>query len=142
MHVGDSRLYLLRKGRRVLRTRDHSTAQMLVELGEISETEVATHPAQSCLYRSLGSEESPRPDIGNECVQLDDMFVLCSDGIWEQIHEEALWKMAVANNQLSKDAANLADIATSQGGSEADNATLVIIRPAKSPWDHWRGLVL
>jgi serine/threonine protein phosphatase PrpC len=132
MHVGDSRLYHLRKGRRLLRTRDHSAAQMLLELGEISEAEVATHPAQSCLYRSLGSEETPRPDIGSERVQGDDMFVLCSDGIWEQIHEETLWKTAVVNNQLSKAAVNLAEMATSRGGPEADNATLVIVRPVKS----------
>lgn len=142
MHVGDSRLYHMRKGRRLLRTRDHSAAQMLLELGEISESEVATHSAQSCLYRSLGSEESPKPDIGNERVQWDDMFVLCSDGIWEQVHEETLWKMAAATNQLSRAAVNLAEIATSRGGPEADNATLVIIRPVQSPWDRWRRLVL
>lgn len=142
MHVGDSRFYHLRKGRRLLRTRDHSAAQMLLELGEISESEVATHPSQSCLYRSLGGEESPRPDIGKERAQWDDLFVLCSDGIWEQIHEETLWQIAAATSQLSKAAVNLAEMATSRGGPDADNATLVIIRPVKSPWDRWLGLVL
>lgn len=142
MHVGDSRFYHLRKGRRLLRTRDHSAAQMLLELGEISESEVATHPAQSCLYRSLGGEASPRPDIGKECAQWDDVFVLCSDGIWEQICEETLWQTATATSQLSKAAVSLAKMATSRGGRDADNATLVIIRPVKSPWERWRGLVL
>lgn len=138
MHVGDSRLYHLRSGCRLVRTRDHSAAQMLLELGEIDEGEVADHPAQSCLYRSLGSEQTPRPDVGAGQVEADDMFVLCSDGVWEHIREHELWDAAVATDKLSKAAAHLTRLATARGGPEADNATLVIVRPTqRTPRTGW-----
>lgn len=131
MHVGDSRLYHFRGGRCLGRTRDHSAAQMLLELGEIDEAEIAAHPAQSCLYRSLGSEEAPRPDIGGERVEADDMFMLCSDGVWEHVREQEVWDAAVITDELSKAAAHLTKTAITRGGPEADNATLVIVRPLR-----------
>ena len=47
-----------------MRTRDHSAVQLLMDLGEIDESEMATHPAQNRLYRCLGGEDRPKPDLG------------------------------------------------------------------------------
>ncbi|NJN47891.1 MAG: serine/threonine-protein phosphatase, partial [Candidatus Competibacteraceae bacterium] len=95
-HIGDSRLYQLRAGKRVLRTRDHSAAQMLFELGEISETEIASHPMQNRLYRSLGGGESPKFEINSGTVMADDLFALCSDGAWSHLSEAEFWISASA----------------------------------------------
>jgi serine/threonine protein phosphatase PrpC len=132
MHVGDSRLYHLREGRRLLRTRDHSVAQMLMELGEISENEIAGHPDQNRLYRSLGSEESPKPELGNGHVRQDDIFVVCSDGFWEQVNETETWEASRQAGDLAAAAADLVKLAAARGGARADNATLVLVRPEAS----------
>jgi serine/threonine protein phosphatase PrpC len=140
MHVGDSRLYHLRQGRRLLRTRDHSTVQLLLELGEISEAELATHPDQNRLYRSLGSDESPKPELGSGRVELDDLFALCSDGLWEHISETELWETVVHSKALSPAAAALVERAAARGGPWADNATLILIRPARRRFSGWHWL--
>ena len=139
MHVGDSRLYQLRQGARLLRTRDHSAAQLLLEMGEIDEAELASHPEQSRLYRSLGSVEFPRPELGSSRVGMKDLFVLCSDGVWEHIQESEIWEAAMRSRDLTLAATRLVELATARGGSLADNATLVLIRPSKrrvAGW-HW-----
>jgi serine/threonine protein phosphatase PrpC len=129
MHVGDSRLYQLRAGRRLLRTRDHSAAHILLEMGEISEDEITQHPDQNRLYRSLGSEETPKPEIGGSQVQVGDVFVLCSDGAWGHLSETEFWQAATGTEPLSATVATLLEQAVQRSGPYADNATLVLICP-------------
>ncbi|MEE4376585.1 MAG: protein phosphatase 2C domain-containing protein [Candidatus Competibacteraceae bacterium] len=126
-HIGDSRLYQLRAGKRVLRTRDHSAAQMLFELGEIRETEMALHPMQNRLYRSLGGDESPKFEINSGTVMADDLFALCSDGAWSYLSEAEFWISANAGDP-EKAACELVARAVKWAGDQADNATLVLIR--------------
>ena len=140
MHVGDSRLYQLRQGGRLLRTRDHSAAQLLVDMGEIDESELATHPEQSRLYRSLGSAELPRPELGSGLVESDDLFVLCSDGLWEHVHEGEIWEAATRSRDLTLAATILVELAAARGGPQADNSTLVLIRPSRRRLAGWHWL--
>lgn len=129
MHVGDSRLYYLRDGRRLLRTRDHSAAHLLLEMGEISEEQITQHPNQNRLYRSLGSEESPKPEIGGSQVQVGDVFVLCSDGAWEYLTDPEFWQATTDSHGLPAAVTTLLEQAVHRGGPDADNATLVLILP-------------
>ncbi|MFO1430594.1 MAG: PP2C family serine/threonine-protein phosphatase [Candidatus Competibacteraceae bacterium] len=140
MHVGDSRLYQLRRGVRLLRTRDHSAAQLLLDMGEIDEAELATHPEQSRLYRSLGGAEFPRPELGSSGVEVTDLFVLCSDGVWEHIQESEFWEAAMRFQDLTRAATLLVELAATRGGSQADNATLVLIRSGKQRGAGWHWL--
>jgi protein phosphatase len=142
LNVGDSRLYHFRDGQRLMRTRDHSAVQLLMDLGEIDESEMATHPAQNRLYRCLGGEESPRPDLGQFTIQPGDLLALCSDGVWEHIPEADLWDTARANS-LATAARILTAQAARHGGAAADNATLILLRAdaavkRQAPW--WRRL--
>jgi serine/threonine protein phosphatase PrpC len=130
LHVGDSRLYHLRRGRRLLRTRDHSTAFLLAEMGEISETDIAGHPGHNQIYRSLGGETMPRPEIGCGQVDRDDVLMLCSDGLWGSMDESELWEAATAPGSLPATATALAERAVARGGLDADNATVILVRPA------------
>ena len=59
-HIGDSRLYLIRKGRIVARTKDHTRVQQLVDEGRIREEAVATHPERNRLMQCLGSAQPPK----------------------------------------------------------------------------------
>lgn len=127
LNVGDSRLYHFRNGLRLMRTRDHSAVQLLMDLGEINEAQMATHPAQNRLYRCLGGEDRPKPDQGQFAIQPGDLLALCSDGIWEHITEAELWSATLAQGPAVA-ARLLAEQAVRRGGLEADNATLALLR--------------
>ena len=89
MHVGDSRLYYFRDGELLYRTRDHSLLEAMVKAGEIAPEEVATHPDQNVLLRSIGSEDDETLSVTQNdlAVCSGDGFILCSDGFWEVISE-------------------------------------------------------
>jgi serine/threonine protein phosphatase PrpC len=91
-HVGDSRLYHLRGGRVVSRTRDHSVSQALVDGGQLDERQQGAHEDRSRLLRSLGKDSEPaRPTIdGPRELCRDDAFLLCTDGFWEVLDEVAV----------------------------------------------------
>ena len=86
-HCGDSRLYHLRGGRFLTRTRDHSAVQMLVAAGEVAEEDIPRHPGRSRLVSCLGSNNSlliSARSTGAAPVA-GDAFLLCSDGVWEHL---------------------------------------------------------
>jgi PPM family protein phosphatase len=127
LNVGDSRLYHFRDGQRLMRTRDHSAVQLLMDLGEIDESEMATHPAQNRLYRCLGGADPPKPDLGQLAIQTGDLLALCSDGVWEHVPEAEFWDTARANGPAAA-ARLLTARAVQRGGAAADNATLILLR--------------
>lgn len=88
-HVGDTRLYHLRRGRIVAQTLDHSVPQALVQTGAIQASEIRRHPDRNRLLRSLGGEEEVAPSLLAAPVALEagDAFLLCSDGLWEHVTE-------------------------------------------------------
>lgn len=138
LNIGDSRLYHFRRGRRLMRTRDHSAVQLLMDLGEIDESQMASHPAQNRLYRCLGGLDSPRPDTGHFAVQPGDLLALCSDGVWEYVTEAELWTASLADGP-SVAARLLTEQAVQRGGTAADNATLILLRADAGTGDppHW-----
>ena len=141
LNIGDSRLYHFRAGERLMRTRDHSAVQLLMDLGEIDESEMATHPAQNRLYRCLGGEDRPKPDSGQFPIQAGDMLALCSDGVWEHIAETEIWDTAHADH-LAAAARILTAQAVQRGGLAADNATLILLRAdavtdRRTSWLQW-----
>jgi protein phosphatase len=138
LHVGDSRLYHFRDGQRLMRTRDHSAVQLLMDLGEIDESEMATHPAQNRLYRCLGGEDRPKPDLGQLAIQPGDLLALCSDGVWEHLTEAEIWDTTRASGPATA-ARLLTARAAQRGGAAADNATLILLRAdaaadRRTPW--------
>lgn len=127
LNIGDSRLYHFRGGRRLMRTRDHSAVQLLMDLGEIEESQMASHPAQNRLYRCLGGPDDPKPDKGHFSIQSGDVLALCSDGVWEYVSESELWEATLASGPVTA-ADALATQAVQRGGASADNATLILLR--------------
>lgn len=127
-HVGDSRLYLFRDGRLFQRTRDDSLVQLLVDLGEATEEEMAQHPAQNRLLRSLGGgDAAPEPSLGRAAIQAGDGLLLCTDGAWETL-ATAEMAAALAEPDLEAAAQDLVDLAAARGGPRGDNVTVVLAR--------------
>ena len=88
-HIGDSRLYLLRGGRVLVQTADHSVPQALVRAKELTPAEVRHHPDRNRLLRVVGDDKPLRPELPAAPVvlQAGDAFLLCSDGFWEGVTE-------------------------------------------------------
>ena len=93
-HVGDSRLYLFRKKKPILRTTDHSVPQALVLAGKLKEKKIRFHEDRSKLLRALGVREKKLSFDISEPAELipGDVFLLCSDGFWEWINEKEMQK--------------------------------------------------
>ncbi len=89
-HVGDSRLYFIHDRRIEYITPDHSVAYKKYAAGEISRFQINTDEDQATLLRSLGSPDRNEAGICPEPVRLsvNDAFLLCSDGVWEYLHDE------------------------------------------------------
>ena len=88
-HIGDSRLYLLRGGRVLVQTADHSVPQALVRAKELTPAEVRHHPDRNRLLRVVGDDKPLRPELpaATVALQAGDAFLLCSDGFWEGVTE-------------------------------------------------------
>lgn len=85
-HAGDSRLYLLRAGKLLAQTADHSKVQQMIDAGAITRQAAATHPDRNKIYSCLGGVVPPIIAVGGEHpLEVGDTLVLCSDGFWSQI---------------------------------------------------------
>jgi serine/threonine protein phosphatase PrpC len=88
-HVGDSRVYWIRKGKVQERTRDHSHVEMLLREGKITEDEVTNHPMRNFVECCLGGDPAvPEMTIsGRHVLQPGDLLLLCTDGIWANLRD-------------------------------------------------------
>lgn len=80
-HVGDSRAYLLRAGELLQVTKDHTFVQTLVDGGQITEEQAATHPKRNLLVKALDGVHTVEPDLSIREAKSGDRFLLCSDGL-------------------------------------------------------------
>ena len=136
-HAGDSRMYWFRQGRVLDRTRDHSLVQGLVDTGVLQAHQVHNHPKRSELRSALGIAadllEVSAGD-GGDAVQAGDVFLLCTDGLWEYLEDEVLERtLAVAPNPGAWINELAAEVhSATRGKSSHDNfsALTVWIRPA------------
>jgi serine/threonine protein phosphatase PrpC len=125
-HVGDSRVYLLRKG--VLRqlTKDQTNAQLLADLGEIRPDEVARHSASHILTQAIGSGKPLRAEVRHVWLRDGDAILLASDGLTGVVDEAAL----VAEMGSGAPPRQVVDrlIARALDGGGPDNVTAVFAR--------------
>jgi protein phosphatase len=126
MNVGDSRAYILRDNELRLLTKDHSLVQRLVEMGKISEEEALSHPRRNVLYQALGQGSEIEIHIVSEQLQVNDIVILCSDGLWGEVPEPDI--KTVLNDAPSPMAAakQLIERANASGGP--DNITAIVIQ--------------
>jgi len=126
-HVGDSRLYLVRDGKITQLTRDHSYVGRLVESGLISKEEAENHPQRNILTAALGTTNDPVMDSPGrpEPLQSGDALVLCTDGLWGQVHDPEI-RHAVESGTPEEAGRDLILLARERGGP--DNITVEILR--------------
>jgi serine/threonine protein phosphatase PrpC len=124
-HVGDSRLYLVRKGRVLTRTRDHTRVQQLLDRGRIREEAVATHPERHKVLQCLGGSKPPRLEPASSArLVKGDILLLCSDGLWGPLTQRQLLHSLMAKD-LQPAVADLVALAETRAGPECDNVSVV-----------------
>src|SRR4029077_15152002 len=89
-HVGDSRAYLLRDGKPVLLTNDHSVVQEMVRAGRLTEEQARINPYKNLITRCLGHQEKVEIDQTPVELKAKDWIVLCSDGLPTVLRDEQI----------------------------------------------------
>ena len=124
-HVGDSRLYLLREGRIVHRTRDHTVVQQLIDAGRIREEAIATHPERNRLLQCLGGYHTPRPEpVERMRLARNDIVVLCSDGFWGPLTQRQMMH-SMLSRKLDDALVELVTLAEHRAGRDCDNVSVL-----------------
>jgi serine/threonine protein phosphatase PrpC len=127
-HVGDSRLYLLRDGALLTRTRDHTPVEELLQHGVIEEHELSTHPLRNSVNRCLGGAlKLPKISFGQAQLHTGDSLLLCSDGLWSALPEQRLTNLP-ASGDLESLLNELAEEAEKASYPRSDNISLVGLR--------------
>ncbi len=123
-HVGDSRIYRIRKDFIRKLTQDHSYVQKLVKEGTITKEQAAHHPQKNMLMKALGCNAFVEPDVMVKGFLKDDILIMCSDGLSNLVEQDTIYQMASKNiEQATKD---LVQLANDRGGY--DNITVIVIK--------------
>ncbi len=123
-HIGDSRAYLLREGRLVKVTTDHTYVQSLVEAGRITEEEAENHPQRNVVMRVLTGEHGDEPDLSVREGRPGDRWLLCSDGLSGFVSLDTLHDTLAAGDDPGTTAENLVRLAMRSGAP--DNVTVIV----------------
>jgi protein phosphatase len=129
-HVGDSRLYRFRPsvGEMQQLTNDHSEVAELMRLGIINAEEARHHPRRHIVTRSVGGNHTVLPQSRFEIVNPEDIFVLCTDGVWEHL-EKAEIAQVVAKHTAEDACRRLVDLVLER--EPTDNISVQIVKVVK-----------
>jgi serine/threonine protein phosphatase PrpC len=134
-HVGDSRLYEIRRGAIRKITHDHSPIGVREDAGELSELEAMLHPRRNEVFRDVGSEvHSPDDadfiDIERVPFEPDAALLLCTDGLSDQVTSDYIRVLVERNaGEPAAAARQLIDAANTAAGK--DNVTVVLVEGSK-----------
>ncbi|HJV88374.1 MAG TPA: PP2C family serine/threonine-protein phosphatase [Noviherbaspirillum sp.] len=122
-HCGDSRLYWMRRGQILARTRDHSRIETLIAQGKVDPSERDTHPERNKLFNCLGAPNMPIVELSRRAsLQPGDVILLCSDGLWSVLPDHVLAD-TLATNTVVRAVPELLATATGIAGKSSDNVT-------------------
>ncbi len=128
--MGDSRLYRYRGQEFVQLSRDHSQVSELLQAGAITEEEAVNHPESNVITRAVGTSEEIYLDLDVFDVQIGDVFLLCSDGLYNAVDKETIVGHLGAGDMTAM-AGGLIDSALEHGAS--DNVSVVVIKGVRQP---------
>lgn len=123
-HVGDSRIYRIRKNIIRKLTKDHSYVEELVKDGTITREEAIHHPKKNMLMKAVGCAAFVEPDVMVKGALKDDIFIMTSDGLTNMVSNEEIYEV-VTNYPETADK-ELISLANQRGGY--DNITVVIVK--------------
>ncbi len=123
-HVGDTRAYLFNDNGLKQITEDHSLAQRLKSTGQVPAEQIAQ--IENVLYRAIGQGDTVEADTYVQHLPSGSSLVICSDGLWKGIDDDALFQKTLDQANSPQEACDeLVSIANDKGGE--DNITIIII---------------
>lgn len=122
-HVGDSRVYRIRKNVMRRLTTDHSYVEKLVKDGSITKDEAYHHPNKNMLLKALGCSNLVKPDVFYKGFLKGDILLMCSDGLTNMLKESEIYSILLNNPDRPEVA--LINEANKMGG--IDNITAIIV---------------
>jgi serine/threonine protein phosphatase PrpC len=130
-HIGDSRIYHLRQGSLLHRTRDHSHVELLQREGLITPEQAATHPMRNFVECCLGGDPI-LPDMSltrRRPLQPQDVLFVCTDGMWAGVKDsEIATALAPSDVPLRQKLLELGELAVMRSGVTSDNTSAAAIR--------------
>jgi serine/threonine protein phosphatase PrpC len=125
-HVGDSRTYLLHRGRLVQMTRDHTMVGRMVELGRLTVDQAAAHPRRNELRQAIGCRPDVRPDLSSSALSAGDWVVVCTDGLTGCVRSAEIQQILEQSTSAEAAARRLINRANQLGAT--DNVSVVVVR--------------
>ncbi len=124
-NVGDSRIYRFRQGRLQQFSKDHSLVSELIGTGQIKPEEAANHSAQGVVTQYMGMPETVEPFVRSATLRPGDRFLLCTDGLTDQVGDEGIAEILAAHPQPETVCSRLVEAANRAGG--VDNVTVLLV---------------
>jgi serine/threonine protein phosphatase PrpC len=130
-HIGDSRIYHVRNGMVLERSRDHSHVEVLIQEGAITEEEAQDHPMRNFVECCIGGD-APVPDMSitrKRALAPGDVLLACSDGLWSGLSDDDMAQIgAPGENNLAQNLKELSLRALSVNAPYSDNTTGTALR--------------
>jgi PPM family protein phosphatase len=124
-HVGDSRLYVVRGGRILERTIDHSRVHHLIQSGLIRPEDAKDHPERNRIFNCIGAYVAPTVEVSRPfAMRNGDTILLCSDGLWGALNDRQIAE-AFTGKTVMRAVPELMELALELSGPEADNCTAI-----------------
>ncbi|WP_300346365.1 Stp1/IreP family PP2C-type Ser/Thr phosphatase [Clostridium sp.] len=123
-NVGDSACFGINENGIKKITKDHSLVQELVDSGCITEGEAKNHPRKNIITRAIGTNSKVDVDIFKLSRNEYKAYLLCTDGLINDVEEEEIWKEVIKSEDFDKSCKELVEIAKERGGR--DNITVLV----------------
>jgi protein phosphatase len=126
-HLGDSRIYVYTHGQLIHLTKDQTMAQLLVDMGVISEKDALTHHARHVLTGAIAADaKSSDVELRIERLNDGDQLLLCSDGLTDMVSDMEIGAVLAKKQPAQKSCEELIELALQAGGK--DNVTVVVAK--------------
>jgi PPM family protein phosphatase len=122
--VGDSRAYLIRGGRISRITKDQSYVEFLIDAGMITREEAENSPYKNVILQAMGVRPEVQIGLGRLAMRRGDTFLLCSDGLWEKVHDDEMLAIVTGAAGFENACDGLIALANERGGE--DNITVLL----------------
>lgn len=125
-NIGDSRVYLYRSGQLVQVTEDHTYLNTLVKAGILTKEQASMDDRKNVITKALGAEKTCEPDFFNVDIQAGDVFIVCTDGLYNEVSQEEMIEMIREKGTMSDLVERLIQRANENGGN--DNITAITLK--------------
>ena len=130
-HIGDSRIYKFDSTGTTQLSTDHSFVQEMIRQGVLTKKQAQNHPDDNVLVKALTASTSDPPDIiGPIQPKADDVFIVCSDGLWKMLSDDKMCKIAIGSDAQTA-TEELVDNANANGGKDNIAVSVLKILPNK-----------